>query len=95
MVFAVPPKNKNKILNLFKKENVEATFIGKFTNDGKLLLKYGKEIVADMEMSFLHGGVPKPTRKAVWKQKQIKKKVKNRNMRKMKKLIVNMILNLK
>ena len=26
-----------------------------------------------MEMSFLHGGVPKPTRKAVWKQKQIKK----------------------
>ena len=67
MVFAVPQKNKNKILNIFKKENVEATFIGKFTNDGKLLLKYGKEIVADMEMSFLHGGVPKPTMKAVWK----------------------------
>jgi len=73
MVFAVPPKNKNKILNLFKKENVEATFIGKFTNDGKLLLKYGNEVVANMEMSFLHGGVPKPTRKAVWKQKTIKK----------------------
>ena len=73
MVFAVPPKNKNKILNIFKKENVEATFIGKFTNDGKLLLKYGKEIVADMEMSFLHGGVPKPTMKAVWKERKTKK----------------------
>lgn len=73
MVFAVPPKNKNKILNIFKKENVEATFIGKFTNSGKLLLKYGKEIVANMEMSFLHTGVPKPTKKAVWKQKETKK----------------------
>ena len=73
MVYAVLPKNKNKILNLFKKENVEATFIGEFTNTGKLLLKYGKETVADMEMEFLHGGVPKPTRKAVWKEKIQKK----------------------
>ena len=73
MVFAVPAKNKNKILNLFKRENVEATFIGKFTNDKKLVLKYGKQIVADMEMSFLHDGVPKPTRKALWKQKTVKK----------------------
>ncbi len=73
MVFAVPPKNKNKILNLFKKENVEATFIGKFTNDKKLILKYGNKIVADMEMNFLHDGVPKPTRTAIWKEKISKK----------------------
>ena len=73
MVFAVPPKNKNKILNLFKKENVEATFIGKFTNTKKLLLTYNGKVVADMKMEFLHDGVPKPTRHAVWKEKVQKK----------------------
>ena len=73
MVFAVPPKNKNKILNIFKKENVEATFIGKFTNNGKLVLKYDREVVADIKMSFLHNGVPKPTRKAIWKEQITKK----------------------
>ncbi len=73
MVFAVPPKNKNKILNLFKKENVEATFIGKFTNTKKLFLTYNGKVVADMKMEFLHDGVPKPTRYAVWKEKIQKK----------------------
>jgi phosphoribosylformylglycinamidine synthase len=73
MVFAVPSKNKKKILDLFKKENVEATFIGKFTNDKKLTLTYNGEQVACMEMSFLHDGVPKPTRQAVWKEQVIKK----------------------
>ena len=76
MVFAVPPKNKNKILNLFKKENVEATFIGKFTNTKKLLLTYNGKVVADMKMDFLHDGVPKPTRYAVWKE-TIQKKQKS------------------
>lgn len=73
MVFAVQPKNKNKILALFKKENVEATFIGKFTNNKKLLLTYNGETVADMGMDFLHDGVPKPTRPAVWKENKIVK----------------------
>jgi len=67
MVFAVPAKNKKKILEIFKKENVEATFIGEFTNDKKLTLTYNGAIVADMSMEFLHDGVPKPTRPAVYK----------------------------
>ena len=73
MVFAVPAKNKKKILDLFKKENVEATFIGKFTNDQKLTLTYEGKQVACMEMAFLHDGVPKPTRQAMWKEQNIKK----------------------
>jgi phosphoribosylformylglycinamidine synthase len=64
MVFAVPPKNKKKILELFKKENVEAVFVGQFIKDKKLVLKYGNNIVANMDMPFLHDGVPKPIRKA-------------------------------
>jgi phosphoribosylformylglycinamidine synthase len=72
MVFAVPPKNKKKIVEIFKKENVEAVFIGHFTGDKKLVLKYNNEILANMDMSFLHDGIPKPVRKATCKVKEEK-----------------------
>ncbi|GHT59091.1 phosphoribosylformylglycinamidine synthase subunit PurL [Endomicrobiia bacterium] len=72
MVFAVPPENKKKIVEIFKKENVEAVFVGEFTNDGKLILVYNGDVVTSMDMSFLHGGIPKPTRPAVCKTKEEK-----------------------
>jgi phosphoribosylformylglycinamidine synthase len=72
MVFAVNPKNKRKIAEIFEKENVEAVFIGQFTNDKKLTLTYNGETVADMDMEFLHDGVPKPVRPAVYEIKQEK-----------------------
>lgn len=73
MVFAVPPKNKKKIIEVFKKENVEAVFIGEFTSDKKLTLTYNGDVVTSMDMVFLHDGVPKPTRPAVYKVKTEKK----------------------
>lgn len=66
MVFAVPPEKKKEIEAIFASENVEAVFIGEFTDTKKLVVNYGSEIVADLDMQFLHNGVPKPTRKAVW-----------------------------
>ena len=72
MVLAVPPQNKKKILDIFKRENVEAVFIGEFTNDKKLILTYNGDLVAEMDMDFLHHGVPKPTRPATYKVKQDK-----------------------
>ncbi|MDD5492164.1 MAG: AIR synthase-related protein, partial [bacterium] len=68
MVLAVPPDKLEDILKIFTSENVEATVIGEFTNTHKLELYYGPDKVADLEMDFLHNGVPKYTRKAVWKQ---------------------------
>ncbi|MCL1973166.1 MAG: phosphoribosylformylglycinamidine synthase subunit PurL [Endomicrobia bacterium] len=59
MVFAVPPKNVKKLLNLFDCENVEATVIGRFTNDKKLTLAYNGKTVGQLDMDFLHKGVPK------------------------------------
>lgn len=66
MVLAVPQKNKEKILEIFASENVEAVFIGEFTDNKKLVIFYEGNVVADLEMAFLHDGVPKPTRLAVW-----------------------------
>jgi len=70
MVFSVPQKNKKRITEIFEKENVEAVFIGEFTGDGKLVLTHNGDLVADMDMEFLHDGVPKPARPARYKIKR-------------------------
>jgi len=72
MVFSVPKKNKEKILEIFRAENVEANFIGEFTNDKCLKLIYKDEVVCDMSMKFLHKGVPKQTNIAFWQVKEEK-----------------------
>src|SRR3989339_1161423 len=59
MVMSVPPKYEKAILELFAKENVEATIIGKFTGDKQLVLKYQGNTVANLKMGFLHNGLPK------------------------------------
>ena len=66
MVLAVPPENVETLLGIFAAEDVEATVIGTFTDDGKLTLRYDGNQVGEMTMAFLHNGVPKITRKAEW-----------------------------
>jgi len=66
MVLAVPPEKLNEIMNIFKSEDVEATVLGEFTDDKKLLLLYNGETVGELEMEFLHNGVPRFKRKAQW-----------------------------
>ena len=66
MVFAVPPKNLDRVLEIFSGENVEAVVIGTFGNNGKLELRYDSTVVGELDMNFLHDGLPKYTREAVW-----------------------------
>ncbi|MBU1656864.1 MAG: phosphoribosylformylglycinamidine synthase subunit PurL [Candidatus Omnitrophica bacterium] len=75
MVLAVKPTNLRRLMNVFESENVEAVVIGKFTSDRKLRVYYKKHKVADLDMSFLHDGLPRSVRKAVWKAKPENKKV--------------------
>src|SRR3990170_2227458 len=66
MVIAVPPEKEHDILDLFKAENVEATVIGRFTDDKTLRLLYNSQVVGEMDMNFLHDGIPRLERKAEW-----------------------------
>lgn len=75
MVLAVKPRNLSRIMKIFKSENVEAVVIGQFTNSKKLQLFYKKKMVADLDMSFLHGGLPGVVREARWKKKKENKNV--------------------
>jgi phosphoribosylformylglycinamidine synthase len=59
MVIAVPPGNEAALRAICDEHSVEMTAIGEFTGDGRLKLQYGGEIVADLSMAFLHGGIPR------------------------------------
>ena len=71
MVIAVGPENLEAISKIFADENVEATVIGRFTDDEKLTLLYDGRQVAQLDMKFLHNGVPKYSRKAIWQKKTL------------------------
>ncbi|MFC1931807.1 phosphoribosylformylglycinamidine synthase subunit PurL [Chloroflexota bacterium] len=70
MALAVPPDRVAELLNLFASEDVEATVIGEFTGDRRLKLFYHGDLVCDLEMEFLHEGIPQLDVEAVWEQPQ-------------------------
>jgi len=67
MVVSVPPANWPALKKICDSEAVEATAIGTFSDDKILRLHYKGQLVGEMAMKFLHGGLPKFTRNAVWK----------------------------
>jgi phosphoribosylformylglycinamidine synthase II len=77
MVVSVPPKNLKRLLALFEKENVEAAVIGTFTDTKRLEIFSNGVQVCDLDMEFLHEGVPSSARKAVWNPPKLKSIKKN------------------
>jgi phosphoribosylformylglycinamidine synthase len=59
MTLAVLPEKWEELHDLLKKRGVEATVIGQFTNSGHCVVRYNKETILDLEMNFLHDGLPK------------------------------------
>jgi phosphoribosylformylglycinamidine synthase II len=53
MLLTVPPENLEKVMEVFEKEDVEATAVGKLTKEKRLQLRFEGVTVADMEMQFL------------------------------------------
>ncbi|MCL2475258.1 MAG: phosphoribosylformylglycinamidine synthase subunit PurL [Chloroflexi bacterium] len=66
MILSVPPQNVEALLALCASENVEAAVIGEFDNNKRLQLFYQGNKVADLDMGFLHGGLPRRQLKATW-----------------------------
>jgi len=75
MVIAVEPEKLDAIMAIFNAEDVEATVIGTFTGDKKLTLRYEGTQVGQLEMEFLHEGICKYDRKAVWETKKLSEPV--------------------
>jgi len=70
MVMAVPPDTVDQFISLFQSEGVEATIIGEFTDTRRLELFYEGNLVGDLDMEFLHKGLPQLEKEAAWEQPQ-------------------------
>jgi phosphoribosylformylglycinamidine synthase II len=66
MILAVPPENLAALLDICEIEEVEASIIGTFSGDQRLVVTYHGQVVADLAMEFLHTGRPDRVLEAVW-----------------------------
>jgi len=73
MVLAVPPENVAALLDVMRAEEVEATVIGVFGGaparggSPRLVLRYAGQVVGDLDMRFVHDGLPRRERAAEWR----------------------------
>ncbi len=65
MVVAVPPRSLGAFTQRCAKAGVEVSDLGAFTGDGRLVVRSGGEIVADLSTAFLHDGRPQRRMSAV------------------------------
>lgn len=71
MSFVVEPQNTEALLQMAADFEVEVSEIGYFTSDGYLDVRFGEQIVAYLDLDFMHDGVPKKHLEAEWKKSQV------------------------
>ncbi|NIO36172.1 phosphoribosylformylglycinamidine synthase subunit PurL [Candidatus Bathyarchaeota archaeon] len=67
MLLTVCPKNLKQVLDVFQRENIEATAIGKYTEDNILRIHYRDFKVAELDIPFLFSP-PNVERRAEYRQ---------------------------
>ncbi|MBU0535622.1 MAG: phosphoribosylformylglycinamidine synthase [Nanoarchaeota archaeon] len=58
MTYSVAPDKLDQFMAIMKKHGVEATVIGEFNDSGRCVVNYRGEDIMDIDMDFLHDGVP-------------------------------------
>ncbi len=66
MSFAVPPENIEEFKQLAAHRDVEVTVMGEFTDNGKFHMMYEDRTVANLDIEFMHDGLPRMQLKAKW-----------------------------
>ena len=68
MVLSVPQDKLAELKEVCAREGVTVCVIGKFTDSERLVVRHAGKALVDLDMEFLHGGLPKPVREACWKE---------------------------
>ncbi|MDD5148073.1 MAG: AIR synthase-related protein [Candidatus ainarchaeum sp.] len=61
MTLAIPKEKVEKFVSLMERRGVEATVIGEFNDSGKCIVKNNGKTIMDIDLKFLHDGLPKKT----------------------------------
>ncbi|MDD1699278.1 MAG: AIR synthase related protein [Methanoregula sp.] len=69
MTLAIPHETLGEFMDLCRRREVEATVIGKFTDSGRCVVEYHGDIVMDVDLDFLHDGLPEKHLKTTGTQK--------------------------
>jgi len=73
MVLAVPQGNVAELADVCRRLDVEMTVIGRLTDDERLRIHHHGRLVADLDMLFLHGGIPCRHLRAIWQQPAVRR----------------------
>lgn len=68
MILAVPEEKIRELKKICEIEDCPVCVLGSFDGSRRLKVFYGKEKIIDLEMSFLHGGLPEFEKKAVYEK---------------------------
>lgn len=71
MTLVIEEKNIDKIMQLAEEYEVELTDIGSFNSDGFLKILFHNNIIAYLELDFLHNGLPQKILEAEWKKPKL------------------------
>lgn len=66
MTVSVPPQKIDRFLELSSQMQVESTVLGEFTDSGYFECFYDDKLVVQLEMSFMHDGLPAMNLNAEW-----------------------------
>jgi phosphoribosylformylglycinamidine synthase len=72
MTIGVNPEDCEAFERLAALHEVEATAVGRFTDSGAFVVRFGEETVAHLPISFLHDGCPQLQLESEWKPPQHK-----------------------
>ena len=67
MTIGINPEDCEEFEKLAELHEVEATAVGTFTDSGAFVVRFGKETVAHLPISFLHDGCPQLQLESEWK----------------------------
>lgn len=70
MVLAVDPAKWDAIAAVCAGQDVEAVVVGRFEATGRLKLRYRDAVVGDIDLNFLHNGLPRGKLTAFWRPPQ-------------------------
>ncbi len=71
MILSIKAEKLQEFLEICSDEDVEAAVIGEHTNDKMIILMHKGKPAGELDCEFLHNGVPKQKRRAVWAPKKI------------------------
>ncbi len=66
MVLSVPPRHLDAVKAVCAEECCEVTVLGRFTDTGQLVVKFHGQVHADLDLHFLHKGLPVRERLATY-----------------------------